>query len=174
MTALKDDRVIPALEPVRAELLQRATADAQRMISDAQSEASRIIEEASCVAQQVTEKARLAGEAAGKQIAAGQAASLRQALRRELLTAQDEAYRQWRHSSLEAALRLRDDPKFTHWQDALHRAAYAVLGEEAKVVDDLHGGIIAESGRRRLDLSLSAIAERVLDQIAPEVNGLWT
>jgi vacuolar-type H+-ATPase subunit E/Vma4 len=173
MTALRADRVMPALQPVRAELLRRASADADRMIDDARREAARIVEEATETARQVTEKARAAGEAAGAAVAAAEAASLRLALRRELLAAQDGAYRQWRERGCEAVLRLRDEPGYAAWRDALERTARATLGEGARVADDPGGGVIAEHGRRRLDLSLSAIAARAQEAIAPEIDGLW-
>ena len=173
MSALRADRVMPALQPARAELLRRAGADADRTIDDARREAARIIEDATETARQVTEKARAAGEAAGTAVAAAEAASLRLALRRELLAAQDDAYRQWRERGCEAVLRLRDEPGYATWQRALVRTARKALGEGARVSDHPGGGVIAEHGRRRLDLSLSAIAARALEAIAPEVAALW-
>ena len=47
-------------------------------------------------------------------------------------------------------------------------------GADAQVKDDPYGGVVAQLGHRRMDLSLSALAERVLDRLAPEVDGLWS
>ena len=105
---------------------------------------------------------------------AAQGAAQRRALRREVLTAQDEAYRQWRRLGLQAVLELRDEPGHPWRQDMLRKTAYAVLGTDAHVVEHPDGGIVAESDQRRLDLSLSAIAEHALDHIVPEVDSLWT
>lgn len=174
MTALKADRVMPALERVRAELLRRARGDAERVIADAQREADRIIAEASDTARTVAEKACAAGEAAGTRAAAAEMASLRRALRQEVLSAQDDAYRRWRQHAVEAVLRLREEPNFATWQGALRKTARVALGDDARVVEDPDGGVVAELGRRRLDLSLPAIAERALDQIAPQADGLWS
>ena len=45
MTALKAERVLPALAPVRAEILRGAADDAEQMIADARQEAARIVEQ---------------------------------------------------------------------------------------------------------------------------------
>lgn len=174
MSTIKSDRVESALRPVRAELLRRAAADADRVLADARSAAERVVANAQINARAVTEKARAAGEAAGVRAAAADAAALRRELRREVLTAQDDAYRQWRRRGSEAVLRLRDDPGYAGWQDALRQIAGAALGEGAQVTEAPEGGVVAERGRRRLDLSLTAIAARALDQIAPTVDGLWS
>ena len=96
MSALKAERVMPALQPVRAEILRRAAADAERLIADAQDEATRIIEQARETERQITETARAAGESAAALIVAEQGAALERSLRRELLSAQGNAYQQWR------------------------------------------------------------------------------
>jgi vacuolar-type H+-ATPase subunit E/Vma4 len=174
MTALKADRVMPALEPVRAELLRRAGADAQQMVADAEGEATRILKRAHDTARRVIEQARAAGESAAAAVVAEQGTALRRGLRRELLTTQDNAYQQWRRLGRQAVLRLRDEPGHSQRRDMLRKTAYAVLGADARVSDAPDGGVVAELDHRRLDLSLSAIAERALDRIAPEVDGLWT
>ena len=74
----------------------------------------------------------------------------------------------------EAVLRLRDEPDYSRWRDLLRGNASAMLGADAQVKDDPGGGIVAQLGHRRVDLSLSAIAQRALDRIAPEVDGLWS
>lgn len=174
MTALKAERVLPALAPVRAEILRGAADDAEQMIADARQEAARIVEQGRETAQQITETARAAGEAAAASVAAEQGAALERRLRRELLVAQDNAYRQWRRRGTEAVLRLRDEPDYPGWRDLLRGTASAVLGADAQVKDDPDGGVVAQLGHRRMDLSLSALAERVLDRLAPEVDGLWS
>jgi vacuolar-type H+-ATPase subunit E/Vma4 len=174
MTALKAERVMPALQPVRAEILRRAAADAEQLIADARDEATRIIEQAREMERQITETARAAGESAAALIVAEQGAALERSLRHELLAAQDNAYQQWRRRGTQAVLRLRDEPDYSRWRDLLRGNASAVLGADAQVKDDPGGGIVAQLGHRRVDLSLSAIAQRALDRIAPEVDGLWS
>ena len=174
MTALKAERVVPALQPVRAEILRRVAADAERLIADARDEATRIVEQARETARQITETARVAGESAAALVVAEQGAALERTLRRELLAAQDNAYQQWRRRGTEAVLRLRDEPVYPRWRDLLRGNASAVLGADAQMIDDPDGGVVAQLGHRQMDLSLSAIAERALDRIAPEVDGLWS
>jgi len=173
MSGLDPNRISPALEPVRAELLRRANAEAQQVIADAEGEAQRIVENASHTARQLVDQARAAGEAAGARVAAIEEASLRRGLRREVLAAQEEAYRVWRRRAREAVLGLRDDPDYPRWKEALSRSARATLGDDARVVEDSAGGVLAQLGRRGLDLSLSAIADHAIDEIAPEADGLW-
>ena len=172
MSAL--DALSPTLQPVRAELLSRAAADADRVIADARQEAARIIEQGRDKARQLTEKARATGEAAGASAAAEQEATLRRALRREVLAAKGNAYQQWRRRAREAVLRLRDEPDYPRWCQVLRGAAAAVLGDGAEVTDHPDGGVMAQVGSRRLDLSLPAIADRALDEIAADTDELWS
>jgi vacuolar-type H+-ATPase subunit E/Vma4 len=173
MTAPQADQVMPALRPVCDELLRRAGADAQRVIDHAHDEASRIVEEARDTAGQVVQTARAAGQAAAAALIADEAAAFQRAMRRDVLAAQDDVYQQWRRGAAHAVLGLRDEPEYPRWRDTLARSAPAILGADARVVDDPAGGIIAQAGNRRIDLSLSAIAARALDRIAPEADGLW-
>ena len=66
------------------------------------------------------------------------------------------------------------NPITQRWRDLLRGNASAMLGADAQVNDDPGGGIVAQLGHRRVDLSLSAIAQRALDRLAPEVDGLWS
>lgn len=168
------DTLSPALQPVRAELLSRAAADADRMIADARAEADRIIEQGNEKARQVTERARAAGEAAGASRAAAQQAALQRGLRREVLAAKDDAYQQWRRRAREAVLRLRDEPDYPRRCQTLRDAAAAVLGDDAEVTEHPDGGIVAQLGTRRMDLSLPAIADRALDEVAVNLGELWS
>lgn len=174
VSSLDPERMRPALEPMRAELLRRANADAQRAIAEAEAESLRLLDEATRTAEQMLAKARLAGEAAGARVAAIEDATLRRSLRREVLAAQDNAYRLWRRRAAEAVLRLHQDAGYPLWRNALSRTARATLGDDAHLVEDPEGGVQAELGRRRLDLSLSAIATRAIDNVAPEADGLWS
>lgn len=172
MSAL--DALSPTLQPVRAELLSRAAADADRVIAEARQEAARILEQGHDKARQLTEKARATGEAAGFALAAEQQAALRRALRRDVLAAKDNGYQQWRRHAREAVLRLRDEPEYPRWCETLRGAAAGVLGDGAEVTDHPDGGVVAQLGCRRVDLSLPAIADRALDEIAADIDELWS
>ena len=174
MTTSQTDRVMPALQPVAAELLRRADAEAQQVIADAQDEANRIVEQARATAQQITETARDAGQATTAALVAEETAAVRRAMRRDVLVAQDAVYRQWRRHAAEAVQRLRNEREYPRWRDALQRAASAALGPDARVIDNPAGGIAAQLCNRQIDLSLPAIAARALDRLAPEAEGLWS
>lgn len=174
MTALRTERVATALAPVRAQILRRARSDAEQVLADARNDAARICEQADDEARHLTDAARQAGEAAAASLLDAQSAAIERTLRRELLVAQDEAYNQWRRRAAEAVLRLRNDPEYPRWRDVLSGTARELLGSDARVTEAAEGGVIAESGRRRVDLSLSAVAERALDRMARHVAGLWS
>lgn len=173
-SALDADRRLSTLQPVRAELLNRAAADGDRVIADARREAAAIIERGREQARQLTEKASVTGEAAGASAAAEQQAALQRGLRREVLAAKDDAYQQWRRRAREAVLRLRDEPDYPRWCRALRDAAAVALGDGAEVTEHPEGGVVAQLGSRRLDLSLPAIADRALDETAADVDELWS
>ncbi len=174
MSALDSGRAAASLKPVRAALIRDAEADAQRAIDAAQAEADRIIANARHTARQTAETARAAGRKAGTRAADADVAGLRRGLRNQLLAARDDAYRSWRQEGAEAVLRLRDDPRYQSWKEALTRTARDMLGADAHVVEHPQGGVVAELGSRRVDLSLPALADRALDQVAEEVDGLWS
>jgi vacuolar-type H+-ATPase subunit E/Vma4 len=52
--------------------------------------------------------------------------------------------------------------------------SHALLGPEATVAESPEGGVIAEAGSRRLDLSLPVLAARTLESMTQEVRELWT
>ncbi len=174
MTTSQTDRVMPALQPVAAELLRRADAEAQQLIADAQDEANRIVEQAGATAKQITETARAAGQATTAALVAEETAAFRRVMRRDVLVTQDDVYRQWRQHATEAVQRLRDEPEYPRWRDTLQRAALAALGPDARVIDNPAGGIAAQRCNRQIDLSLPAIAARALDRLAAEAEGLWS
>ncbi|MBX7431085.1 hypothetical protein JDV09_03020 [Mycobacterium sp. Y57] len=174
MSGLDPDRAAAALGPVRAELLRRANADAEKVIAAAQSDAQRVVEEATRTANQMLDRARAAGKAAGARLAANEEVALRRGLRRDVLAARDGAYRLWRQRAGEAVLALRDDPRYPQWRAALVDIAHATLGDDAQVTEDATGGVHAEKDSRRIDLSLSAIATRTVDEAAAEAESLWS
>ncbi|WP_099023934.1 hypothetical protein [Mycolicibacterium palauense] len=174
MSGLDTERAGAALRPVRAAILRRADDDAARVVAAARAEADRVLVNADHTARQIEENARAAGRKAGARAADADAAGLRRGLRRQVLSARDDAYLSWRRRATEAVLQLRADPEYRRWKDALARTAREALGEEARVVEHPDGGVVAELGGRRLDLSLPAIAARALDRAAVDVDGLWS
>lgn len=174
MTTLDADNVTATLETVRAELLRQATEDGERLIARGRDEATCIVEQGRDEARQLTEDARAAGRVAGAAAAAEQATALRRELRREVFAAKDHAYQLWRQRAREAVLQLCDDSDYPRWRQGLRSAASAVLGDDAVVSEHPSGGFVAQLGHRRADLSLAAVADRALDQIAADIEELWS
>ena len=167
-------QALPALDPVRRELLGRAAADADRQIADARQEAQRILSGARDQAARLTETAAAAGQAAAAVVASQRRTALERALRGEVLAAQRDIYQQWRRRGAEAVLRLHDDPDYPRWAAALRAAAAKTLGADAAISEQPEGGVVAETGDRRADLSLAGIAERALDATVPQLGELWS
>lgn len=91
-----------------------------------------------------------------------------------VLAAQCRAYDHWRAAATTAVLDLRDEPGYAALRETLCAAAGRVLGPELTVEDDPAGGIVARSRGRVLDLRLSAIAARAVEQVETDIAGLWS
>jgi len=74
----------------------------------------------------------------------------------------------------ESAAELRTDPRYPRLLARLIEQSHALLGPEATVAESSQGGVIAEAGSRRLDLSLPVLAIRTLELMTQEVSALWT
>ena len=122
MTTSQTDRVMPALQPVAAELLRRADAEAQQLIADAQDEANRIVEQAGAT-EADNRNGTCRGQTPGGAGRRGKCRLSAGDARDELVT-QDDVYRQWRQHATEAVQRLRDEPEYPRWRDTLQRAAW--------------------------------------------------
>ncbi|WP_228000287.1 hypothetical protein [Nocardia australiensis] len=174
MTALDIDRARAALTPVADELQHRATMDAQRIVAEAEADAGRILDEARSQAEEMLARARSAAVVEIAALRNTENARIRRELRADLLTARRLAYDQLRHEATVSVLALHTDSSYPALRDRLRDTARQVLGSRAVMREPAEGGIIAETGHRRLDLGLSALAARALDRIAPEIDGLWT
>ncbi|HZP51325.1 hypothetical protein [Actinocrinis sp.] len=168
---LKDDR---ALDPVRDRLLQRARADAEKLVGEARIEAAATIAAAEARSRTILDQARARGAA----LAAADTAELLTAARREAraldLAAQRAVYDAVRDGIEHGIRALRDSADYPAVRAALEHRARDALGSEAVIVDDEGGGVTATARGRRLDLSLPAIAARAVDGLGEEVARLWT
>jgi hypothetical protein len=73
----------------------------------------------------------------------------------------------------EAAAGLTADPRYPELVARLTGLCRQLLGPDALVSESLEGGVFAEAGPRRLDLSLPVLAEMTLDAM-PAARELWT
>ncbi|MHA7653199.1 hypothetical protein ACX9NE_26505 [Mycobacterium sp. ML4] len=173
MSALNAEQAMAALQPLRRRLLECARGDAEREIAEAEQEAQCVLAEARNHAAQLADTARAAGRAGAETVSAQRRAALQRELRGAVLAARLDIHQLWCRHGTEAVLRLRDDPAYPHWAAALRSAAQATLGADALLREHPTGGVVAESGQRRIDLSLAGIAARVLDDTAADVGDPW-
>jgi len=73
-----------------------------------------------------------------------------------------------------SATALRTDARHPELLARLTERSHALLGRDATVTESPDGGVIAEAGSRRLDLSLPTLAAETLSRRAAEVAALWT
>lgn len=161
------------LAAVRAALLARAAADAQRALDSADREvANRLADARSHVAGLLTSTSA-AADADVAAIAEEARARARRQERAIVLAAQQSAFERLRSQSHLAVRGLRADPAYPTLLERLTAAARHHLGSGAVVREHPDGGVLAETAGRRLSLSLDAAADRALDAMGARVEELW-
>ncbi|MHB1009675.1 MAG: hypothetical protein ACYC1E_10655 [Propionibacteriaceae bacterium] len=163
-----------ALTPVREALLAAAEARAEQLRDDAAQRAAAIVASAQEEAVRITSAAASQGEASARSDAALRSARVRRHAQEVVLAQQAALRRELQKQVREAALSVRDDPRYPFLLASLTDRCRAVLGADASVSEDPSGGVVGRAGSRRLDLSLPALAARALDSMGPEVSRLWT
>jgi vacuolar-type H+-ATPase subunit E/Vma4 len=163
------------LAPLRSALLSAAQAEAD---SSALATATEAAAELSLAEAQVASV--LAGARAEAEDAAGREARrivgrARSDARRIALRARRDVYDELCVRVKAAALELRHDPTYDRLLERLQAIARAQLGEDATLDVDPPGvgGVRGVSGSRHIDLTLSALAERSLASLGPELELLW-
>lgn len=168
------ERASAALLPVRTALLRRASADADRVVESARRDADAAAAAARTLADAGVQQVAADAEAQ----ALGELTITRTESRRDArtaeLAAQRDAYDEFRRRVLASVVALQRDPAYPGLRDRLIARARHVLGPDAAISDAPDGGVIAETRGRRLDLSLSAIAERAVAAAGVEVSELWS
>jgi vacuolar-type H+-ATPase subunit E/Vma4 len=173
MTLLPPDAEA-ALDPVRAQLLADARREADRLIDAAQREAQARLEQARREAEEIVEQARQAGAVQAAQSVARDVARARREARGVVLATQEALRQRVRDAVRSAAGALRAEAGYPDLLAALDASARGALGDSAVVREAPDGGVLAERGSLRVDLSLSVLADRALDERAGEVAALWT
>ncbi len=162
------------LVPVREALLARARADAERLLAEVDAEGDAIIARAQVEAEAIRAEARAQGEADAASVLVADRARARRQGRALVLAAQREGYSGLRARVVEQAATLRGDPGYATWCDRLSEVVRAALGPDAVVRELPEGGILGEAPGHRIAYTLVALAERALDALGPDVEGLWT
>ncbi|HZK06347.1 MAG TPA: hypothetical protein VFC82_10980 [Actinomycetaceae bacterium] len=172
MTRLPD-AADAALEPLREALLADAHGQAEANRHAAEAEAAVILEAAEQEAARIRAKAAAAGEEVALSEATQRSARVRRESQEVVLAAQNEVWLGLRRSVRQTAEALRTDPRYPALQAVLRALAAEQLGADAVVAEADGGGVFADAGARRLDLSLGTLAGAVLDSMGPELPGLW-
>ncbi|GAB2920724.1 hypothetical protein GCM10027075_20790 [Streptomyces heilongjiangensis] len=68
---------------------------------------------------------------------------------------------------------LRGTEDYASLRAWLEQRARALLGPAADVAEHADGGVVARAPGRRVDLSLTALADRATDRVGGEVRTLW-
>jgi vacuolar-type H+-ATPase subunit E/Vma4 len=173
MTLLPPDAEA-ALDPVRAQLIGDARREADRLIGDARREAQARLEQARREAEATVQQAREAGAAQAAQSVAREVARARREARGVVLATQEVLRQRVRAAVRSAAGALRAEAGYPDLLAALGSSARAVLGDGAVVREAPDGGVLADRGSLRVDLSLPVLADRALNERAGEVAVLWT
>ncbi|WP_331767958.1 V-type ATP synthase subunit E [Embleya sp. NBC_00896] len=168
------DDMDTALEPVRAELLHAARADADRLLREAERDAAATVDSAAETAREILASTRSQGAADGGTAARDRLTRARQEARSRVLVAQREALDLLRTRVTERARELRGTPDYAHHVDSLVRRTRTRLGDAATVVEDPDGGVVGWTADRRVDFRLATLAERALARVGAEVRTLWT
>ncbi|MEU3533728.1 hypothetical protein AB0E70_19350 [Streptomyces murinus] len=160
-----------SLDPVRAELLRAARADADALLERARADADAVLREARATAAAVLARAQELGAADAAAGAGRERVHAAQDAWAAQLAARGEVYDALR-DAVRAGVRraLARDPAA---RSAVTAAARAALGPRARVTATVAGGVTAESPGRRVDLSADALADRALERLGVRAETLW-
>jgi hypothetical protein len=94
----------------------------------------------------------------------------------EVLAAQRESYDELHRRARAAALALRDEPGYDELLARLAAAVRRDLREDAELEVDPPdgGGVRGRAGSRRADYTLTALADRCVDDLGPALARLWS
>lgn len=174
--ALAANGLDESLGPVRHALLADAEADAERIVAEAERAADELVGEAERGADAAIENSRRHAEASRRAQADQALARARREAHLIIQQARADLRRQLVDRIQTAAESLRDDARYPALLDHLEDLARSQLGDDALIQRDPvpGGGIVATAGGRRVDYRLHVLADRALDAIADEVEGLWS
>ncbi|MFJ6486498.1 MULTISPECIES: hypothetical protein [unclassified Streptomyces] len=159
------------LEPARAELLRVAHEAADSLLAEAAEDARRTLASGSDKAAATLERARRQGRADGAAFAAGEVVRARRRAYALELQARKEVYEDLRRRVIDGVLHAPTD--HAALRARLEARARDLLGPGASVTAVADGGVLAEAPGRRVDLTLTSLAERALERAGPEAETLW-
>lgn len=164
------------LEPVRLALLADGEARARKIVSEATRVGDELVARAERDADAEVDTARRRNERSARASVDQALARARTDAHRVVLDTQAQNHRHLIEDVRDAARAMRQDPRYAALVDRLEMLATAQLGSTAVIErdPDTAGGVVAVAGNRRVDYTLTALADRALDTLADEVAQLWT
>lgn len=162
-----------ALEPLRHALRAEAGRRADELRATSERDAAKTVSAATENAKAIRSTAVAAGEAMGQDAADARSAQARRAARALVLEAQCEIATQWSRRARDAASALRDAPGYPDILARLTARARAALGPKAVVRESPRGGVTAEAGSRRLDLTLPTLADAAVAELQRTGAAPW-
>jgi vacuolar-type H+-ATPase subunit E/Vma4 len=155
-----------SLAPVRDALHSAARRDAARLLAAAGDNAVAIENDAQVRADEIQSRARDAGAADAIAALEVERARARRRARGTVLRARMEAYQELRTRTRAAMSTIRDTGGYHVLRAGMVEAATRWLGPDVEITEADGGGITAQLGSRRVDLSLATLAERAADAVA--------
>ena len=162
-----------ALDAVRAALLADAERDAARLLALADAEVEAVRRRTADECDRIRRDARASGEADAQQTLETERAHARRRARAVVLHARGEVYQELRRRVREAARALREAADYPALHARLVEEARAAVGADAHVTETPDGVVATAHGHRAV-LSLTAVAEDVLDRMGPDLERLWS
>lgn len=160
-----------ALGPVADALLDKARREAARIRTEAHAAADAQVAQARAEAAQTVAVARAAGRSEAAASARTERVRARRRARSIVLAARRETYEELRRRVRSAVASLFAENPAT--VDRLRRLAVDRAGPGARVLTAPGGGVIAVAPGRRVDCSVSALADHAVDLLGAEVERLW-
>jgi vacuolar-type H+-ATPase subunit E/Vma4 len=161
------------LEPVRKALLDRAHERAAARVAAADEVARATLAEAAAEAEALLSEARRVGGQEADAVIAGQRAQAVRQARAVVLGARRTAFDALREQARGAVRTLRQDPDYPRVVEVLRQRLRHELGPAATISDHDSGGLVAQRGGRTLSFTLDDLADRIVDRLGGEVEGLW-
>jgi len=161
------------LAPVCESLLATARATVADTRDGAREQAQALLDAAQLEADRIRAAAASEGEAAARSEAAMRSARVRRQAHEAVLAQRNALRLDLQGQVRGSAMALRTDPRYPSLLARLTERSHALLGPDATVTESPSGGVIAEAGSRRLDLSLPALAAETLNRMTSEVDDLW-
>lgn len=160
------------LAPLRAALLARAREDAAAALREADETAAATLAEAREEAEAILAEARAKGAQEAAVVAAAERARASRAARELVLTARRRAYDELRARARSAVEQLSDD-EAALLREAVRALIRAELGPRAGITEAA-AGVVGQIPGRRVTYRLADLADRLVDDLGTDVEGLWS